>query len=163
MLSRTFELRDQWAQQHPALDTSPMELIALLKWVSWAIDYAVSPLYEGASLSTSELELLLPLRHSPEPLIARRLAEYMKVSAAAISKSLARLEKRGFIVRERCPSNRRAVFIYISEAGKEAIDRIFPQQLAIESKLLSGLGPDRERVVEALHLLLDAVERQARR
>lgn len=158
MRSRTFALRDQWAAHHPALDTSPMEVIGLIKWISWGVDRAVAPLYEDAPLSRPELELLLPLRHSTKPMIARRLAEWMKLTPAAISKTLARLEKRRLILRKPCPTNHRAALVFLTQEGRDAIDAIFLQQLKIEAALLKELGDARPGIVTALHQLLDAIE-----
>jgi DNA-binding MarR family transcriptional regulator len=154
----SFEVRDQWAKHNPALDTSSMEIVALIKWISAIFDIEVGPLYEGAPLTMSELDLLLPLRYSSGPIIARRLAFSMKLSPAAISKTMAHLEERGYISRQPCPTNHRAALVFITDKGKKAIDSIFPHQLAIESALLSGLGSDRKLILDALHRLYDVIE-----
>ncbi|MEK8169924.1 MarR family transcriptional regulator [Streptomyces sp. M19] len=91
-------------------------------------------------------------------MIARRLADQMRCSRAAVSKTLAKLEKRGFIERRPSPSDRRAAVVTPTAAGAETVDTMFPRQLAVEAELLAGLGEDRERVVEALGLLVRALE-----
>jgi DNA-binding MarR family transcriptional regulator len=85
----------------------------------------------------------------------------MRCSRAAISKTLAKLEKRGFIARQPNPADRRAALVTITGAGAEAVDAMFPRQLAVEADLLAGLGPDRDRVIDALNLLATALERRA--
>ncbi|GAB2837392.1 MarR family winged helix-turn-helix transcriptional regulator [Streptomyces daliensis] len=150
-------VRERWAADNPGLDTSPMEVVALAKRVISLIDRAVEPLYEGAPLTAPEVDMLIPLRHATEPVIARRLADDMGISRAGISKALAKLEKRGFISRTPNPADRRAALVTITDAGKEAVDALFPRQLAVEAELLAGLGEDRAAVVDALSRLVDVL------
>ncbi|MEU6113196.1 MarR family transcriptional regulator [Streptomyces sp. NPDC047117] len=153
-------VREQWSAHNPGLDTSPMEVVALLKRIVALFDEAVEPLYDGAPLTNPELDVLVPLRYADEPAIARRLADNMGISRAGMSKALAKLEKRGFIERAPNPADRRAALVTVTPAGKEAIDGLFPRQLAVEAELLTGLGEDRARVVEALALLAGVMERR---
>ncbi|MFB6679367.1 MarR family winged helix-turn-helix transcriptional regulator [Streptomyces sp. NPDC056390] len=85
------------------------------------------------------------------------------LSRAGVSKTLGKLEKRDFITRTPNPADRRAALITIAKAGAKAIGDHFPRQLAIEVDLLAGLGADRERVLEALELLVTAMEGRADR
>lgn len=159
MLPHPSTVREQWSARHPGLDTNAMEIIELLKRITGEIARAVEPLYDGAPLTAPEVDLLVPLRHLGEPVIARRIAENRKMSRAGISKALAKLEKRGFVERTPSTADRRTSLVSITEAGKAAVDALFPQQVAAESRLLSTLGDDREQVVAALTLLARAVDR----
>ncbi|WP_241518832.1 MarR family transcriptional regulator [Streptomyces sp. CB03238] len=150
---------EQWAARHPGLDTSPMEIVALLKRVMALRDRAVEPLYEGAPLTLPEVDLLVPLRHLDQPVTASRIADLRKLSRAAISKALTKLEKRGLIARTANPADRRASLVALTEEGKAAVDALFPHQLAIEARLLAGLGEGRGQVLDALNLLADTMER----
>ena len=155
------EIRAQWAEHNPGLDTSPMELVGLLKRAGGLLDRAVEPLYEGALLTAPELDMLVPLRHASDPIIARRIAERLGMSRAGVSKTLAKLESRGFITRTPSPADRRAALVTITEAGAKAIDDLFPRQLATEVELLAALGDDREWVLKALGRLVDVMESKA--
>ncbi|MGW7243479.1 MarR family winged helix-turn-helix transcriptional regulator [Streptomyces sp. NPDC054804] len=150
----------QWSAHNPGLDTSPMELVGLLKHATGVLNRAVEPLYAGAALTAPEVDMLIPLRHATAPFIARSLAERLGLSRAGVSKTLGKLEKRGFIARTPNPADRRAALVTITEAGAEAVDDLFPRQLAIEIGLLAGLGEDREQVTRALHRLVEAMESQ---
>lgn len=140
-----------------------MEIVGLIRGISRAIDGVVAPLYEGGLIKLSELGILLPLRYNSKPMIARRLADRMSLSPAAISKTLASLEKRGLIIRQPSPTNRRVALVCITDLGKEALDSVFPRQLEILSGLFSGVGEARMGIVEALYHLLDAVEHRTKR
>ena len=151
----------QWAAHHPGLDTSPMELVGLLKHATGLLNRSVEPLYAGALLTAPEVDMLIPLRHATEPFIARSLAERLGLSRAGVSKTLGRLEQRGFIARTPNPADRRAALVTITEAGAKAVDDLFPRQLSVEIGLLDGLGEDREWVTEALRRLVAAMEARA--
>ncbi|AFA74409.1 putative MarR-family transcriptional regulator [Gordonia polyisoprenivorans VH2] len=150
--------RDLWSAHAPELDTSPMEIVALIKAVSAMFERALEPMLDGAPLSAPELDMLIVLRHDPEPMIARRLADTMRISRPAAGKTLTKLENRGYITRAPSRSDRRARVVTVTDAGKKIVDTFFPRQLAIEADLLSGLGADRDRVVEALDILVAAMQ-----
>ncbi|CAL99634.1 MarR family transcriptional regulator [Saccharopolyspora erythraea NRRL 2338] len=155
--ARTVEL---WRERNPGLDTSPMEVVALVKRVRVLLDRAVEDLYDGAALTSAEVELLVPLRHADEPVTAARLAARLGMSRAGISKTLAKLEKRGLITRAANPADRRAALIRMTPEGEEVIDDLFPRELEAHGKLLAGLGADRRRVVDALTRFAEAMEAQ---
>lgn len=152
--------RVQWAAARPDLDTSPMDVIGPVRKIEALLGAALEPLYETAPVTLPELDVLIHLRHADEPIIARRLADRMKSSRAGISKMLAKLEKRGLIERRPNPADRRAALVTVSPAGAEAVDAMFPRQLAVEAELLAGLGADRERVIDALNLLAQILEQR---
>lgn len=153
----------QWAEHNPGLDTSPMELVGLLKHASGLLGRAVEPLYAGAPLTAPEVDMLIPLRHATDPVIARSLAERLGLSRAGVSKTLAKLERRGFIARTPNPADRRAALVTATPAGARAVDELFPRQLAAEVDLLAGLGEDREWVLKALGRLVEVMEKRAGR
>ncbi|MGK5638245.1 MarR family winged helix-turn-helix transcriptional regulator [Streptomyces sp. URMC 126] len=159
MLPSESTARAQWAAHGDGLDTSPMEIVGLLKRIMALRDSAVEPLYEGAPLTAPEVDLLVPLRHLDEPVIARRIAEHRGMSRAGVSKALAKLEKRGFVERTSHPADRRASLVTVTEAGKAAMDALFPRQLEVEARLLEALGEHRAEVLQALGRLAEAMER----
>ncbi|MFB4299230.1 MarR family winged helix-turn-helix transcriptional regulator [Actinomadura sp. NTSP31] len=161
MLPRPSDVRRQWTARHPDMDASAMQIVELVKRIVGQLESAVEPLYDDAPLTAPELDLLIPLRHMEQPVIARRIAEHHRMSRAGVSKALGKLERRGFIERAPSRADRRASLVSITESGKAAVDALFPRQVGIESRLVAGLGADRERVVEALTLLAAAFERAA--
>ncbi|MFF3934998.1 MarR family winged helix-turn-helix transcriptional regulator [Streptomyces phaeofaciens] len=162
-MSSPTDVRAQWAAHHPGLDTSPMEVVALLKHATGLLAKTVEPLYEGAPLTVPETDMLIPLRYATGPVIARGLADRLGLSRAGVSKALAKLERRGFVSRSPNPADRRAALVTITPAGAEAIDALFPRQLAAEVELLAGLGEDRDWVLRALGRLVEAMESAASR
>ncbi|MFD1151116.1 MarR family winged helix-turn-helix transcriptional regulator [Saccharothrix hoggarensis] len=157
-LSLRARTRELWDEHNPGLDTSPMEVVALVKRITALLELAVEPIYDGAELTAAEVSLLVPLRHVEEDVTAIRLAERLNMSRAGVSKTLAKLERRGLIARVPDPADRRAALITMTDTGKAAIDDLFPRELEAHGRLLAGLGPDRAAVVSALTLLADTME-----
>ncbi|TDD62912.1 MarR family transcriptional regulator [Kribbella antibiotica] len=152
-------VQGMWATARPDLDTSAMEVIGPLKRIQRLLDEAMEPIYVDAPLTSAELDICIRLRHDTNPTIARQLADQMRHSRAAVSKTLNRLEARGFVKREPSPNDKRAALIRLTPEGEAVTDRLFPRQLAQEVDLLEGLGDDRARVIDALELLLDVLSR----
>ncbi|MFI6359459.1 MarR family winged helix-turn-helix transcriptional regulator [Streptomyces sp. NPDC050743] len=152
------ELNQKWLAR-PDLNTSSMHVVSPLKRAQALLAVALEPVYESSELTPSEVDVLVLLRYLEEPVIARRLAQWMGLSRAAVSKMLAKLESRGLIDRRANPADQRSALVTISQDGVAAIDKIFPRHLEREAQVLAGLGSDRERVIEALELLVQALER----
>lgn len=160
MLPLQERTRELWAEHNPDLDTSPMEVVALVKRVTAVLDRAVEPIYETASLTSAEAELLVPLRYAPEPVTAARLADRLGMSRAGVSKALAKLDKRELVTRSVNPADRRAALISTTSAGRELIDEVFPRELRAHARLLAGLGDDRSTIVTALTRFAESMEQQ---
>ncbi|MFF1968880.1 MarR family transcriptional regulator, partial [Streptomyces sp. NPDC058232] len=89
------QVRQKWRTARPDLDTSSLEVVGRLKHAHALLALALEPTYEGSELTPSEADVLVFLRYLEEPVIARRLAQWMGLSRAAVSKMLAKLESRG--------------------------------------------------------------------
>lgn len=152
------QVRQRWAAQNPGVDTSPMEIIELLWRIVGQLERAVEPLYDAAYLTAGEIGLLIHLRYQDFPITASRLADMRHMSRAGVSKALQRLEGRGFVERIPDPRDKRASLVRMTQSGKDEVDDVFPRQLAVEAKVLAGLGDSRDKVLDALQLLAGVVE-----
>ena len=160
MQSPVDNAREKWRSQHPNVDTSPMEIVGPLKRAQALIGLALEPFYDGAAVSATELDLMLKLHIGAEPLIARQLAQQMARSGAAVSKALAKLERRALIERRSNPADRRAALIVLTEEGRRTVDALFPRQLAVEATLFEGLSAqDRARIIDGLTTLVATLEK----
>lgn len=153
--------QELWAAHNPDLDTSPMAVVALINRIGAVLDQAVERLYDSAALTPAEVKLLVPLRYLEAPVTAAHLAAQLGMSRAGMSKTLAKLEKRGFIARSAKPADRRATLISTTPEADEAIDDVFPRELEAHARLLSGLGQERDAVLAGLHRLADTMESHA--
>ncbi|MFC0040679.1 MarR family winged helix-turn-helix transcriptional regulator [Actinomadura rayongensis] len=75
-------------------------------------------------LSVSEYEILVRLSEAPgRSLRMAELAEHASQSRSRLSHTCARLEGKGLVRREDCPSDRRGVICLLTDEGFAALDR----------------------------------------
>ncbi|ANP56873.1 hypothetical protein AVL59_29645 [Streptomyces griseochromogenes] len=151
-----------WRQARPDLDTHSMGIFGRLRRLHVLAELEAQTTLAGAQLTSSELDVLITLRHAETPLIARNIAVLRGCSRAAMSNILAKMEKRGLVVREPNPADRRAALVCLTDQGRRLTDEVFPQRLAKEADLLSQLSEGEQRnVTEALDLLINAMLRRS--
>jgi DNA-binding MarR family transcriptional regulator len=155
---------EQWRTARPDLDLTAMTLFGGLKHAHAMLEYLLEPVFETSAISSSEFDVLFHLRHAPEPLIARRLAQTMGKSAAALSKALTKLEKRGLVKRVANPADKRSALVTISDEGAAAVDDVIPRRVVLEAEVIDALT-DRRRadVALAFRVIAGALETAARR
>ena len=93
------------------------------------------------------------------PLTIGEQAEHLGLSKAATTEMINRLEAKGLVSRLRDERDRRRVFVWLTETGR---DRLATYPDVLENELLvravTTMRPeDRARLVEGLRALLDAV------
>ncbi|WP_053725685.1 MarR family winged helix-turn-helix transcriptional regulator [Streptomyces sp. WM6378] len=89
-------------------------------------------LRERHGIVTSQFEFLRHLRDHPGSRVADLATEFA-VGIGATSKGVDRLEKQGWVVRQRNPSDRRSSLLALTDEGLElvdAADRTFTERLA---------------------------------
>lgn len=105
--------------------TSTHENALVVKWrgllasyseVSCALDRA---LQDAHGIGMSEFEALDRLVDAEcEKCRMHDLASDMYLSQSALSRTVARLEREGFVERLMCPDDRRAIFVKLTDAGR---------------------------------------------
>jgi len=101
-------------------------LIALRRVIR-ATDLHSKQLIKTSGLTTPQILLLQSIRDKGEVSIGE-LANNISLSQATVTSILDRLEKRGFIYRERSEIDRRKVHTYLTDAGEETLKKA-PQLL----------------------------------
>ncbi len=134
-----------------------MLVVGQINRIAAALEVAVEPIYAAAGVSATEVQLLVPLRHS-DNLSAIRLAEQLGMTRAGVSKALGALETRRLIARRPNPADRRSALVELTDTGRALIDDVFPKELHAHAELLAQLPEDRRRIVDSLRTLATAVE-----
>lgn len=97
-----------------------------------------------SKLSTADYGVLVDLTDVPEG--RRRLQDLAKVlewEQSRMSHHIARMIKRGLVVREECADDARGVHVAITPAGREAIEAAAPQHVnAVRRLFIDRLTPD---------------------
>lgn len=164
MVPEDEQVWQRWARDRPDLDLSPLAIIGALKQATAMLDLLLEPVFEVASISSSEFDVLFHLDRA-EPIIARRLAASMGRSSAALSKALAKLERRGLVKRQENQADRRSALVTITEAGAAAVEEVLPQRLALEAAAVGALTDrqraDADRVLQVVAQVFEAAARRA--
>jgi len=90
--------------------------------------------------------LLLQLRKAPEDrLKMNQIAEAIVHSSGGTTRLIDRLEEAGYVTRQLCPNDRRAIFVAISPRGNQKLDEALNVHLDyLEDNLAKRLS-DQER------------------
>jgi DNA-binding MarR family transcriptional regulator len=106
-------------------------------------------------ITPAQYNVLRVLRGAgPEGLPTLEVAERLIEHAPGITRLLDRLERRGWVRRERCREDRRQVLCYLTSAGEELLARLDGPVEAVDEAALKGLT---ERQQQELIDLLDRV------
>jgi DNA-binding MarR family transcriptional regulator len=88
-----------------------------------------------------------------------QLFKGLMLSSAGITSRLDRLERRGYVKRNRHPSDRRAVLVELTAEGRKVLEQAIANDAGGEQTLLSALTKDDHRVlVSLLKKLLASLE-----
>ncbi|MCX4647175.1 MarR family winged helix-turn-helix transcriptional regulator [Streptomyces sp. NBC_01446] len=130
----------QWQTVRPDIDTGPMEVIGRINRCAALLQQAEDAPLRRAGLTRAEFDLLGALRRTGHELTPGDLARETFSSGAAVTKRLKQLQERGLVDRRGDTRDRRVSHLSLTDAGRELVDALLPDQLAYEKTVLSGLG-----------------------
>jgi MarR family 2-MHQ and catechol resistance regulon transcriptional repressor len=119
-----------------------------------------APALTGAGLSMSDFDVLIRLARSVgQRLRMTDLATQTALSTSGITRVVDRLEQRGLVRREICPSDRRGSFAVITEPGQDLLSGVVRQHVKDIDRWFTGLltVPQLEALLGALRILRDEV------
>ncbi|GAB7102316.1 hypothetical protein JCM4814A_06300 [Streptomyces phaeofaciens JCM 4814] len=153
----------QWRAVRPDLDTGPMEIIGRVNRCAALLQQAEDAPLRRAGLSRPEFDLLGALRRTGHELTPGDLARETFSSGAAVTKRVKQLTERGLVERRGDTRDRRVAHLRLTDAGRELVDGILPEQLAYESAVLSALDAGRQdELADLLGELLSRLEGRMR-
>ncbi|MFI5955181.1 MarR family winged helix-turn-helix transcriptional regulator [Cryptosporangium sp. NPDC051539] len=117
-----------------------------------------------SELSLADFEVLVNLTDVPEGrLRVTELANALQWEKSRLSHHFARMEKRGLVVRENCPSDARGAFVVLTPAGRSAIEAAAPGHVeAVRRLMFDGLTPEQVDALAAIaDVVLERIERDA--
>jgi DNA-binding MarR family transcriptional regulator len=117
-----------------------------------------------AGVSPQQVSLLVSIKHSPGVTVGE-LASDERVSTAAMSKRVSRLERDGLVERTPSEADRRCIGLSLTEDGQRILRRVRSRRTAWLASRLGALSPDELAAVgaaaEPLARLLELAERRA--
>lgn len=92
-------------------------------------------------------EVLVRLSDAPDRALRMTvLADELRVSASRLSHAIARLEERGWVRREECPTDRRGQIAVLTDEGFEALEAAAPGHVeAVRRGLFDALDAEQAR------------------
>jgi DNA-binding MarR family transcriptional regulator len=88
-----------------------------------------------------------------------RLFKGLMLSSAGITSRLDRLEKRGYVKRNRHPSDRRGVLVELTDEGRKVLEEAVAANASHERELVAGLDvAERRSLAGLLRKLLASLE-----
>src|SRR5688572_765796 len=134
-------IAQQWARERPELDVGPMLLVGRIHRLAGLLDQELRPVFAQAGLGNGDFDVLASLRRAGAPyqLTPTELAGTTMVTSGAVTKRVDRLVKQGLVERSVSETDGRGRVIALTPAGKEVQERLHPQHLANEDRLLDDL------------------------
>ena len=137
----------QWARSRPTLDVSAMEVFGRLHRSFLLYRTGIGALFAEVGSTEPGFDVLAALRRSgPEHrLSAGELARQTLVTTGGLTLRVKRLEREGFVRRERDPEDNRIVYVELTDAGLDLVDRAADVHFSNMSRMLEKLTPEERR------------------
>ncbi|MFC6089836.1 MarR family winged helix-turn-helix transcriptional regulator [Saccharothrix lopnurensis] len=117
-------------------------------------------LLRDSGLSNADYALLAPLSEAPDGVVrSRELGRLVGWERSRLSHQVARMEKRGLVVREECAEDARGSMVRLTPAGRAAIGSAAPGHVATVRRYLFDELPAEEAEVlgRVLRRVLDRI------
>lgn len=110
---------EQWHEQRPDLDASPMLVIGRIHRLAQLTDAALRPTFAAANLAPGDFDVLTALRRAgpPHARTAGQLREALMVTSGAVSKQVDRLAGKALVSRDVGADDARVRRITLTDAG----------------------------------------------
>lgn len=154
----------QWDRVRPGLDVSAMQVFGRLHRSFLLYRSAIGERFTEAGTTEPGFDVLAALRRSgPEQrLSAGELARQTLVTTGGLTLRVKRLEKDGLVRRERDPEDHRMVYVSLTDAGRELVDRTADLHFFNLARMLEGLtAEEREDLARLLGRLFDCLHEAA--
>ena len=127
-----------------------LKLFIVLSRAHKAINEATNQFIHTNGLNPTEFAVLELLYHKGrQPL--QKIGNKILLASGSITYVVDKLEKRQFLARISCPTDRRVTYAEITEAGSQFMDKLFPEHEQKLHELLSVLTPEEKQT--AIELL----------
>ena len=133
----------QWAVQRPDLQTEAMAIFGRIYRIARLVGDLQEQAYTAYGLNRGEFDVLATLRRAGEPyeLTPTELCATMMLTSGGMTGRIDRLERRGLVRRSAHPSDRRALVVTLTPAGRELVDAAVDAGLDAQRRTLEHLPP----------------------
>ena len=137
----TDNLLARWGSLRPGLDMDTYQVTARISRIGLHIARHQEEVFGRLGLNRGEIGVLSALRTAgpSQRLSPTRLFKGLMLSSAGITSRLDALESRGLVKRTPDPSDRRAVQVELTDAGRKLLDEAIAANTKTEHELLGNL------------------------
>lgn len=130
-----------------------LKLFIVLSRAHKAITEQTNHFFQAHGINPTEFAVLELLYHKgKQPL--QKIGGKILLASGSITYVIDKLEKRGFITRVNCPTDRRVTYAEISADGKEFMGKIFPEHEQNLHELTNALSPEeKDQAIELMKKL----------
>ncbi|ALS78113.1 MULTISPECIES: MarR family transcriptional regulator [Planococcus] len=130
-----------------------LKLFIVLSRAHKAITEQTNQFFQASGVNPTEFAVLELLYHKgKQPL--QKIGGKILLASGSITYVIDKLEKRGYITRVNCPSDRRITYAEISAQGKEFMAQIFPEHEKKLHELTEALSnEEKEQAIELMKKL----------
>ena len=157
----TDNLLARWAAIGPGLDMGTYQVTARISRIGLHIARHQEDVFGRFGLNRGEVGVLSALRIAgpPHRLSPTQLFKGLMLSSAGMTSRLDRLEGRGLVKRTADSTDRRAIVVELTDAGRKLLDEAVADNTKSERVLLDGLSPSEIATLgRLLRKMLDALE-----
>lgn len=130
--------------------TQSLKLFIVISRANKAIHECTNQFFQAKGLNPTEFAVLELLFHKGrQPL--QKIGNKILLASGSITYVIDKLEKRGFIQRVNCPSDRRVTFAEITPEGEEFMSELFPEHEKQLVEIMNVLDADEKD--QAINLL----------
>lgn len=137
----TDNLLARWGSLRPGLNMDMYQVTARISRIALHIARHQEEVFGRVGLNRGEIGVLSALRTAgpSQRLSPTRLFKGLMLSSAGITSRLDGLESRGLVKRTPDPTDRRAVQVELTDAGRKLLDEAVAANTKSEAELLGGL------------------------
>lgn len=142
---------EQWHQERPDIDPSPMAVIGRLVRLSNFYSLALQRVFTEFGINIGEFDVLATLLRSGKPyqLTPKQLFRALMLTSGAMTNRIDRLENKKLVQRQADPNDRRGVLVSLTTKGLKLINKAIEQHVNKGMELLSALPNNEQKSLAA--------------
>jgi DNA-binding MarR family transcriptional regulator len=143
---------ERWSEERPELDVSSIAIVGRLLRIAGHLEQRLERLCREQGFSFWAFTVLTALRRAGKPfrLTPGQLQSASMVSAAAVTKRIARLEELGLVERFPDPSDGRGALVGLTKRGLQVIDGLSERVLEEERAVIETLSAEEQATIARL-------------
>ncbi|WP_249871535.1 MarR family winged helix-turn-helix transcriptional regulator [Oceanobacillus saliphilus] len=127
-----------------------LKLFVVLTRAVESIEKKLADSIKGYGMNLTEFGVLELLYHKGDQPI-QKIGEKILIASSSITYVVDKLEKKKYVKRVACPTDRRITFAAITDEGKELMVEVFPKHQAIMTEMMSVVDiKEKEIMIEQL-------------